>query len=97
MNNMKMFILKQKPTNRQQKRLAEKEIRLLSKQLDRVVEVMLDDLFNLDDAYYFDLIYKHHMAYWFEVVNWLKAYRKTKYVEINEMFFEELFLGKLHT
>jgi len=97
MKNMKMFILKQRPTNRQQKRLAEKEIRLLSKQLDRVVEVMLDDLFNLDDATYFDLIYKHHMVYWFEVVNWLKAYRKTKYVEINDMFFEELFLGKLHT
>ena len=92
-----MFILKQKPTNRQQKRLAEKEIRLLSKQLDRVVEGMLDDLLNLDDAICFDLIYKHHMAYWFEVVQWLKAYRKTKYVEINEMFFKELFFGKLHT
>jgi hypothetical protein len=94
---MKMFILKQKPTNRQQKRLAEKEIRLLSKQLDRVIEIMLNDLFNSGDSIYFDLIYKHHIAYWFEVVNWLKAYRKTKYVEINEMFFEELFFGKLHT
>jgi hypothetical protein len=94
---MKMFVLKQRPTNRQQKRLAEKEIRLLSKQLDRVVEVMLDDLFNLGDAYYFDLIYKHHMVYWLKAVNWLKANRKTKYVDINEMFFEELFLGNIKT
>ena len=86
---MKIFTIKVKPTNRQQRRLMEKEAEWLLNKFDDTLGWMMQDLF--DDYSGYEEIYKYYLEQYIEISQWINAHKKLKYVSLNPYFFEEFF------
>jgi hypothetical protein len=88
--DMEILSLKAKPTNRQQRRLMEKEVEWVFKQFEKTLYWMMRDLFNEDYSQY-EVIYKYYLKQYIEVSEWINAHKKLKYVTLNPYFFEQFF------
>ena len=86
---MEILSFKVKPTNRQQRRLMQKEAEWLLNKYDDTLGWMMQDLFDDDSTY--EEIYKYYLQQYIEISQWINDYRKLKYVTLNPYFFEQFF------
>ena len=87
--DMEILSLKVKPTNRQQRRLMEKEVEWVLNKFDDTLSWMMQDLF--DDYSGYEESYKYYLQQYIEVSEWINAHKKLKYVTLNPYFFEQFF------
>lgn len=86
---MKILSFKVKPTNRQQRRLMEKEAEWLLNKFDDTLSWMMQDLF--DDSSGYKESYKYYLQQYIEISEWIYANKNLKYVTLNPYFFEQFF------
>lgn len=86
---MEILSFKVKPTNRQQRRLMQKEAEWLLNKFDDTLGWMMQDLFDDDSGY--EESYKYYLQQYIEVSEWINAHKKFKYVSLNPYFFEQFF------
>ena len=86
---MEILSFKVKPTNRQQRRLMEKEAEWLLNKFDDTLGWMMQDLF--DDSSGYKESYKYYLQQYIEISEWIYANKNLKYVSLNPYFFEQFF------
>lgn len=87
--DMEILSFKVKPTNRQQRRLMEKEAEWLLNKFDDTLSWMMQDLF--DDSSGYEESYKYYLQQYIEISEWIYANKNLKYVTLNPYFFEQFF------